>query len=196
MTMWKRLEYARCGHQPFPANLATGVPVNQIIYVTFNEKMNPATITQSSFTLSLGTSTLKSLENIENYLARWRMMEQPLTSALRQAHHLHITLPIQAGFTTAAKIWLAMPCKRITWWTFTTEPEKFTVTLVLQSAGQGGRPPSRILYLRRFSYIAATSNAGYTFTNWTEGANVISTNTNYTFTIAGTQDIRSELHPL
>ena len=33
--------------------------------------------------------------------------------------------------------------------------------------------------------LSATANANYTFTNWTEGANIISTNANYTFTING-----------
>jgi hypothetical protein len=37
-----------------PANLETGVPRNQVITVTFNEAMNPATITPGAFTL-LGT---------------------------------------------------------------------------------------------------------------------------------------------
>jgi hypothetical protein len=37
-----------------PANLATGVPQSQVITVTFNEAMNPATITPAAFTL-LGT---------------------------------------------------------------------------------------------------------------------------------------------
>ena len=35
-----------------PANAAVGVPLNQIISVTFNEKMNPATITQVSISLN------------------------------------------------------------------------------------------------------------------------------------------------
>ena len=34
-----------------PLNGATGVPLNQVVSATFNEKMNPATITQSSFVL-------------------------------------------------------------------------------------------------------------------------------------------------
>ena len=34
-----------------PANLATGVPLNKIITATFNEPMNPVTITPTSFTL-------------------------------------------------------------------------------------------------------------------------------------------------
>ncbi len=35
-----------------PTNAATSVPLNQVITATFNEKMNPATINQASFTLS------------------------------------------------------------------------------------------------------------------------------------------------
>ncbi len=38
-----------------PANLETGVALNKIITVTFNEKMNPATITQSSIIIQAGT---------------------------------------------------------------------------------------------------------------------------------------------
>jgi len=38
-----------------PANLATNVPLNQVITATFNEKMNPATITDASFTLTGAT---------------------------------------------------------------------------------------------------------------------------------------------
>ena len=34
-----------------PANLATGVPLNKVITATFNENMNPVTITQASITL-------------------------------------------------------------------------------------------------------------------------------------------------
>ena len=34
-----------------PSKAATLVPLNQIITVNFNEKMNPATITKESFTL-------------------------------------------------------------------------------------------------------------------------------------------------
>ena len=33
--------------------------------------------------------------------------------------------------------------------------------------------------------VTALANAGYTFTNWTEGVNIVSSSTNYTFTIAG-----------
>ena len=35
-----------------PANLATGVTLDKIITVTFNQAMNPATITPAAFTLT------------------------------------------------------------------------------------------------------------------------------------------------
>ena len=37
--------------------------------------------------------------------------------------------------------------------------------------------------------VTATANTGYTFTNWTEGGNVVSTNANYTFTVTGNRTL-------
>ncbi|MFM7770693.1 MAG: InlB B-repeat-containing protein, partial [Bacteroidota bacterium] len=37
--------------------------------------------------------------------------------------------------------------------------------------------------------VTATSNAGYTFTNWTENGNPVSTNANYTFTISANRNL-------
>lgn len=37
--------------------------------------------------------------------------------------------------------------------------------------------------------VTATANAGYTFTNWTENGNPVSTNASYTFTISGNRNL-------
>ena len=37
--------------------------------------------------------------------------------------------------------------------------------------------------------VTASPNAGYTFTNWTENGNVVSTNRNYTFTVTGNRTL-------
>jgi hypothetical protein len=37
--------------------------------------------------------------------------------------------------------------------------------------------------------VTASANAGYTFTNWTEGINIVSTSANYQFTIAGNRTL-------
>jgi hypothetical protein len=41
-----------------PSNLATGVPLNQAITATFSKAMNPATISQTTFTLMQGTTPI------------------------------------------------------------------------------------------------------------------------------------------
>ena len=41
-----------------PTNGETSVPLNKVISATFNKEMNPATITQTSFTISLGTTPI------------------------------------------------------------------------------------------------------------------------------------------
>ena len=37
--------------------------------------------------------------------------------------------------------------------------------------------------------VAATANTGYTFTNWTEGGNAVSTNASYTFNVSGNRTL-------
>jgi hypothetical protein len=37
--------------------------------------------------------------------------------------------------------------------------------------------------------VVATANTGFTFTNWTENGNLVSTNTNYTFTVTGNRNL-------
>ncbi|HZL08573.1 MAG TPA: Ig-like domain-containing protein [Prolixibacteraceae bacterium] len=45
-----------------PENTALDVPVNQVITATFNENMNPETITQSSFTIQQGETVIAGLK--------------------------------------------------------------------------------------------------------------------------------------
>jgi len=50
-------------------------------------------------------------------------------------------------------------------------------------AGAGDYPYNQTVTLN------ATANTGYTFTNWTEDGNVVSTNTTYTFTVSGNRTL-------
>jgi hypothetical protein len=50
-----------------PANLATGVPLDKIITATFNEPMDPSTITPASFTLQSGAKGLVALTGLLTY---------------------------------------------------------------------------------------------------------------------------------
>ena len=44
--------------------------------------------------------------------------------------------------------------------------------------------------------MSATPNTGYTFTNWTEGGNVVSTNANYTFSVTGNRTLVANFQAL
>lgn len=55
-----------------PVNGATNVPLDQVISVTFNEEMNPATINQTSFTLKNGTSQIAGVITYINKTATFK----------------------------------------------------------------------------------------------------------------------------
>lgn len=67
--------------------------------------------------------------------------------------------------------------------TFTTRP--YNVALSANPA-EGGSVSGSYASLESNSYTAtATANEGYTFTNWKEGSEVVSTNAEYTFDVTG-----------
>ena len=76
---------------------------------------------------------------------------------------------------------------------FTTQqPTSYTIS-VSASPSNGGSahvgsttgPTSGTYNSGQSCTVYATANSGYTFTNWTENGNVVSTNANYTFTVTG-----------
>lgn len=50
-----------------PANLAINVPLNQVITATFNQEMNPVTITPASFTLESGAKGMAAVVGVVSY---------------------------------------------------------------------------------------------------------------------------------
>ncbi|MBA0884623.1 ice-binding family protein [Flavobacterium undicola] len=52
-----------------PLNAATGIPLSQIITATFNEAMNPATIDQSSFTLTVAGVPVSGVVTLSGAIA-------------------------------------------------------------------------------------------------------------------------------
>lgn len=68
---------------------------------------------------------------------------------------------------------------------FQMQPQNYTIT-VSASPRDGGTVTGGGSYQQGQSCtVSATPNTGYTFTNWTENGNVVSTNANYTFTVTG-----------
>jgi len=68
-------------------------------------------------------------------------------------------------------------------------PSTFNIT-VTANPSQGGTVTGGGTYNSGQSCtVSATANTGYTFTNWTENGNVVSTNASYTFTVEGNRSL-------
>ena len=67
--------------------------------------------------------------------------------------------------------------------------QNYTIT-VSANPGNGGTATGGGTYQQgQQCTVHATANTGYTFTNWTENGNVVSTNANYTFTVNGNRNL-------
>ena len=72
---------------------------------------------------------------------------------------------------------------------FQAQTQNYTIT-VSASPRDGGTVTGGGTYQQGQSCtVSATANTGYTFTNWTENGNVVSTNANYTFTVTGNRTL-------
>ena len=68
---------------------------------------------------------------------------------------------------------------------FQTQTQSYTIT-VSANPSNGGNVTGGGSYNQGTSCtVSATANSGYTFSNWTENGNVVSTQANYTFTVTG-----------
>ena len=72
---------------------------------------------------------------------------------------------------------------------FQAQPQNYTIS-VSASPSNGGSVTGGGTYQQGQSCtVSATANSGFTFTNWTENGNVVSTNANYTFTVTGNRTL-------
>ena len=68
---------------------------------------------------------------------------------------------------------------------FQAQTQSYTIT-VSANPSNGGNVTGGGTYNQGSSCtVSATANSGYTFSNWTENGNVVSTSANYTFTVTG-----------
>ena len=72
---------------------------------------------------------------------------------------------------------------------FQAQPQNYTIS-VSANPSNGGTVTGGGTYQQGQSCtVSATANTGYTFNNWTENGNVVSTNANYTFTVTGNRTL-------
>ena len=72
---------------------------------------------------------------------------------------------------------------------FTYVPNSYTINVSANPANGGTVTGGGSYQQGQSCTVAATPNTGYTFTNWTENGNVVSTNASYTFNVTGNRTL-------
>jgi hypothetical protein len=68
-------------------------------------------------------------------------------------------------------------------------PQTYTINVSANPSNGGSVSGGGTYSYNQSCTVHATANSGYTFTNWTENGNVVSTNANYTFTVTGNRTL-------
>ena len=138
-----------------PENGDIDIPLNQVITATFNEKMNPSTITDASFTVSANGALIDGTVSYNG-----------LTATFLPDLALEPDTEYTGTITTMAKDERGNALQEDYVWSFTTLPEYLVV--VSSDPIIGGVTTGAGLFLKGTPVtVTAVANTGYTFTNWT-----------------------------
>ncbi len=158
-----------------PIHNAVDVPLNQVITATFNEKMNPETITETPFTLQEGTTPITGTVSYNT-----------LTASLVPSIPLSPFTVYKSTVKTLARDLMGNALQTDYVWTFTTIPQ----VILSSSPVAGGTTAGAGTFAQGSSVtVTATPNPGYSFSNWTENGTIVSVNSSYQFTMAGNRTL-------
>lgn len=160
-----------------PANIATGVALNQKITATFSKTMDALTITTATFTLKQGSTSVSGLVSYSGTTATFA----PASNLLPNSTYV-------ATITTGAKDLAGNALANNYVWSFTTI-NPYIVTLSSNPAAGGTTNGGGTYNSGSSVTITATANSGYAFTNWKENGTAVSTNASYQFTISGNRTL-------
>ncbi len=170
-----------------PADKAINVPLNQVVSATFNEKMNPETITQTSFTLeqvATKSAALKS-DNAATLVAG-TVSYTALSAAFAPASPLVPFTTYTARIKASVKDLMNNSLQTDYVWTFTTIPQVALSALPIA----GGTTSGTGTYAQGSTVtVTATPSAGYSFLNWTENGTIVSTSSSYQLIMAGNKSL-------
>jgi hypothetical protein len=78
---------------------------------------------------------------------------------------------------------------------FQAQPQNFNITVSANPSNGGSVAGGGTYQQGQSCTVTATANTGYAFANWTENGNVVSTQTNYTFTVNGNRTLVANFTP-
>lgn len=160
-----------------PLNNGIGVALNKQIVANFNEAMDASTITTASYTLMQGTTFVSGTVNYSGTAATYI-----------PTNNLALNTTYTATITTQAKDLAGNSMTSNYVWSFTTVIP-YTVTLSANPAAGGTVSGGGTFNSGSSVTVTATPKAGYSFTNWTESGNVVSTIASYQFTLSGNRTL-------
>jgi len=160
-----------------PLNSSTGVLLNKIVIATFNVPMDTLTLKAPATTVTVkqGTTVVPGKYSFTSTTASFTP-DIPLSP---------FTL-YTGAITIAAKNTLGTPMAADFVWSFTTIPLVTVSSLPVlggTTTGGGTFVQGSVVTLK------AVPSVGYSFTNWTEGTTIVSTNANFELTMAGNKTL-------
>jgi uncharacterized repeat protein (TIGR02543 family) len=143
-----------------PANGANSVVYNKVITAKFNEKMDAATITKSSFLLQQGTTLIDGDVTYSDSTATFTLKAplQPLTT-------------YKGTIKNTVKDLMGNLLQQDYVWTFTTMPQ---ITLISNPVIGGTTVGGGAYAIGATVTVTATPLPGYAFVNWTEYGSIVS----------------------
>lgn len=157
-----------------PANSDINVPLNQVISITFNEELNPATVNSQTIKLN-GTAAIAGTVTYSG-----------MTAYFTPSANLQPNTTYTGTVTTGIKDPMGNALQENYVWSFKTIPQ---VTLSATPAEGGTVTGAGDFNEESTVTVAATPYEGYVFTNWTVDGTVVSTSASYQFVMNGNKAI-------
>ena len=154
-----------------PLDKAVDVPLNQVISATFNEKMAPETITNESFIIQQGSTSVTGTVAYSGLTATFTPTSPLLPNVL-----------YSGTIKTLSKDLLGQSLMEDYKWSFTTIAQ---VTLSSNPVIGGTTSGAGTFKKDSAINVVAIANAGYSFINWTLDGTPVSTTPVYQFTMNG-----------
>lgn len=161
-----------------PVNATSNVTLNKVVTVTFSTDMNAATINTSTFLVNQGTSPVSGTVSYSGKTATF-------TPTNLLADNTVYSGTITIGAKDVAGNALENPYT----WSFSTAQTSYIVTLSSNPVEGGSTSGGGLFNDDDEVTVVATSITGYSFSSWTEGSNIVSTNSNYTFAVTSNREL-------
>jgi len=169
-----------------PVDGAINVATDQTIAASFNEKMDPQTINESTFLLKQGSTLIAGTVTFSDSTAYFDPKARLAANTI-----------YTATITTGSRDLDGNALIKDSVWSFNTgDLPGFQVNLSSNPLIGGSTIGAGIFTLGTSTMITAESNPGYEFVNWTENGNEVSIDESFTFVVESTRTLVANFNAL